>query len=59
MMLAGTTHTTMADARAISEAKLVLPSNELESLNQKAANLGTYLFASTTPNANLPGGPPR
>ena len=28
MMLAGTTHTTMADARAISEAKLVLPSND-------------------------------
>ena len=29
LMLSGSTHTTLADARTISKAKLILPSNEI------------------------------
>ena len=44
LMMEGSTHTTMADARAISESKLVLPSNESSNRNIRRAQIWALTF---------------
>ena len=56
LMLSGSTHTTLADARTILQAKLILPSNEkLPEERSQDANMGLNFLASQSPSATLLG----
>ena len=46
LMLSGSTHTTLADARTISQAKLILPSNESSLRNVRRMQIWALTFLS-------------